>query len=177
MESLFKTFTARYIPTEAQIARAEAALKTTFPPSYKTFCLTYGFGLVGGLYMIYVPRENPGDEKSLTYRARVLRERLENSKAFWREEDMKVGVDVWEEVADPGIVDRAVFIGQIFNGHEIFWDVKGGAEYGVYVEGGSTVRFGGNTLDEFIRRCQTDEIKMIFGPGYEPLASSFEGRD
>lgn len=133
--------------------------------------------MIGGLYMIYVPRKDPDDVKSMTHRARVLRERLEDSRTFWREEDMTVGVDVWEGVEDIANVDRALFIGQSFNGEQMLWDVNGQGEYKILVENDSTIRFGGNSLDEFIRRTLTPDIKTIFGPGYEPLPSQFEGRD
>ena len=177
MADLFQTSNIRCTSTAEQIANAEASLKLTFPPSYRDFCLKYGLGMVGKLYMIYVPLENPEDPASVTSRVPLMKKRIETSKAEWLEDGMEIGSDVWEGIDDPGMVDRAVFFGTTENGDEIFWDVKGEGEFDIYVDCKWTIRFGGKNLDEFIRRCQTSEVKSIFGPGYEPLPSVFEGRD
>lgn len=51
---------AQTIPSDELLDAAERSLGIRLPPSYRVFSKRYGYGLTGGLFMIYVPMDRTG---------------------------------------------------------------------------------------------------------------------
>ncbi|GJE41037.1 hypothetical protein AEGHOMDF_0196 [Methylobacterium soli] len=83
------------------------------------------------------------------------------------------------EGGDEAILDRACFFGEGEDGAFLFWDVQGTGEYDIWVMGADleSIRFGGETLVDFVRATQGAKIHTILGLAATPLPSRFDGID
>ena len=148
-----------------------------FPPSYQTFAKEFGWGRLGGLFLIYVPLGDYPD--SWPVRSPYIREamdafytEMEPDDPFYLEPDGYLGL---ERSLRPFAMSE--------NGEYLAWDTsKRGPdeELPIYViasrMGG--LRYGGANLSEFVESCLSEQaVKQVLGPGYSPLPPTFEPLD
>jgi hypothetical protein len=144
-----------------------------FPPSYQEFAREFGWGCLGGLFLIYVPLGNYPD--SWLVRSPCIREALDEFYAEMAPDDpFSLEPDGYLGLA-PSLLPFAMSE----NGQYLAWDIsKRGpdGELPIYViasrMGG--LRYGGANLHELVERCLHEQaVKQVLGPGYPPLPPTF----
>lgn len=145
-----------------------------FPPSYQAFAQEFGWGRLGGMFLIYVPLGDQPD--SWLVRSPCIREAM---TAFYQELNPD---DPFELEPDGylGLEKALLPFAMSENGEYLAWDTsKRGPtnELPLYViaarMGG--VRYGGASLTEFVESCLSEQaVKQVLGPGYKPLPPTFE---
>lgn len=167
--------------SEADLARAEATLGFSLPPSYTAFAREIGAGTIGGQVRVFTPV--PVEAADIVPRAHIISHSvavaIESLAAnpLTRDEPFRFTV---EGDADAALMDRACFFGTTEGGAFLFWDVVEGAEeYEVWALGSDleTVHFGGATLVDLVKGLQGTEILHILGEGASPLPATFAGDD
>jgi hypothetical protein len=145
-----------------------------FPPSYQTFAKEFGWGRLGGLFLIYVPLGDYPDYWPV--RSSYIREAMD---AFYAEMDPD-DFFLLEPDGYLGLAHSLLPFAMSENGEYLAWDTsKRGSdkELPIYViasrMGG--LRYGGANLDDFVERCLSEQaVKQVLGPGYPPLPPTFE---
>lgn len=138
------------------------------PQSYADFASTLGYGLLCGLFIVYVPMASHPD--SLPVRSRELHAMLNDS----------IDADLFEYEPDgsPALVRRLVPFGISENGHTLAWDpaeATGDRECMIYVVAPKTlaVRRGASDLYTFVEQCLDERVRAMLGSGYAPLKPTF----
>jgi hypothetical protein len=148
--------------------------KLGFPPSYQEFAKEFGWGRLGGLFLIYVPLGNYPD--SWLVRSVYIRQAMD---AFYAE--MEPDYPFFLETDGYLGLERSLLpFAMSENGEYLAWDTsKRGPdeELPIYViasrMGG--LRYGGANLNEFVERCLSEQaVKQVLGPSYPPLSPTFE---
>lgn len=177
----FSEFRPGLVSSEADIARAEAALGFPLPPSYKAFARECGAGLIGGQLRIFTPV--PVEAADIVPRAHLISHSVAVAieslaeNPLTRDEPFRFTV---EGDADAALMDRACFFGQTEGGAFLFWDVVPDvAEYEVWALGSDleNVHLGGADLVALVEGLQGTEILHILGEGARPLPATFIGDD
>ena len=145
-----------------------------FPPSYQAFAKEFGWGRLGGLFLIYVPLGDYPD--SWLVRSPYIREAI---AAFYAEMEPDAPFPL-EPDGYLGLERSLLPFAMSENGEYLAWDTsKRGPdkELPIYViasrMGG--LRYGGANLNEFVERCLSEQaVKQVLGPGYPPLPPTFE---
>ncbi|GJE60845.1 SMI1/KNR4 family protein [Methylobacterium trifolii] len=177
--AVFASLRQGSVSAEAEIARAEAELGFALPESYRSFCRDCGAGLACGHWRIATP--TPFEGSDLVTRAGLIAHSVNDAIRLMGEApELSASPHAFAiEGDDPTIVERACFFGTGEDGSFLFWDVTGTGEYDVWVMDPDleTVRFGGETLLDLMRRVQGASVTTVLGFGAEPLPSTFEGID
>jgi hypothetical protein len=147
-------------------------LDVRLPASYRAFCERFGFGLLFGFFLFYVPGTGPD---SLEARSAEMREML------------RVGMD--EGLFDYGpdgskeLVTRLLPFGSSENGHTIAWHVPPGrtptseGEWEIYLVASRYcgVRKLSSSFHEFIELCLDPvRARLVFGGAVALFDDSFE---
>jgi hypothetical protein len=145
-----------------------------FPPSYQAFAKAFGWGRLGGLFLIYVPLGDYPD--SWLVRSPYIREAMD---AFYAE--MEPDDPLLLEPDGYLSLERSLLpFAMSENGEYLAWDTSRRGpdkELPIYViasrMGG--LRYGGANLNEFVERCLSEQVvKQVLGPSYPPLPPTFE---
>ncbi|WP_336489029.1 SMI1/KNR4 family protein [Methylobacterium nigriterrae] len=178
-DGVFREFRRGFASSEAEIARAEAALGFALPDSYRSFCRECGAGRANAQFRIATPL--PFEAPDLVARSGLIAHSVGAAIRALDDNPAFAGTPFRFEIegGDTGILDRACFFGEGEDGAFLFWDVQGTGEYDIWVMGADleTVRFGGETLVAFLRATQGAGVRTILGPAAEPLPARFEGID
>ncbi|KAB1071962.1 SMI1/KNR4 family protein [Methylobacterium planeticum] len=178
-DGVFAEFRPGFASSEAEIARAEAELGFRLPDSYRSFCGACGAGRTNDHFRIATPL--PYEAADLVTRANLIALSVSAAiRALAANPDLAdqpVRFDI--EGGDEAILERACFFGEGDDGAFLFWDVQGTGEYDIWVMGADleSIRFGGETLLEFVQATQGPRIHTVLGPTALPLPSRFEGID
>jgi hypothetical protein len=178
-DGVFGEFRRGFASSEAEIARAEAELGFRLPDSYRSFCEACGAGRTNDHFRIATPL--PFEPADLVTRANLIAlsvsEALRALGANPDFADQPIRFEI--EGGDEAILDRACFFGEGEDGAFLFWDVQGTGEYDIWVMGADleSIRFGGETLVDFVRATQGAKIHTILGLAATPLPSRFDGID
>ncbi len=155
--------------TESALAevRLQAPQGFQLPRSYQRFATAYGYGLLCGLFIVYIPMETPD---SLLERNRVLTSVLEDG--------ISSGLFEYEPDGSPDLARRLVPFAISENGHILAWDPEertGSHEYAIYAIGSKllAIRRAARTLYDFTEKCLNDSVRSMLGSGYKPLAPTF----
>ena len=148
-----------------------------FPPSYQTFAREFGWGRLGGLFLIYVPLGDHPD--SWLVRSPYIREVMDAFYAAMEPDDPSP----LEPDGYLGLERSLLPFAMSENGQYLAWDTsKRGPdkELPIYViasrMGG--LRYGGANLNDFVEKCLSEQaVKQVLGPGYLPLPPTFEPLD
>lgn len=147
-------------------------LEVRLPASYRDFCERFGFGLLFGFFLFYVPGTGPD---SLEARSAEMREML------------RVGMD--EGLFDYGpdgskeLVTRLFPFGSSENGHTIAWHVPPGrtptseGEWEIYLVASRYcgVRKLSSSFPEFIELCLDPvRARLVFGGAVALFDDSFK---
>ncbi|MDE4909146.1 MULTISPECIES: SMI1/KNR4 family protein [unclassified Methylobacterium] len=173
-EQVFADLAPGFVPDEGALDRAAADLGFPLPASYRAFCRTCGVGLAGGQFRIAVPA--PFAACDLVTQAGLIAHSVGAAVAMLEEGAEPHRFDV--EGGEASVVERACFFGAGEDGSFLFWDVSGtDGEYDVWLLAPDleTVRFGGESLDDFFTRVAAPSAALVLGPGAEPLPARFEG--
>ncbi|HYF63574.1 MAG TPA: hypothetical protein VD886_12220 [Herpetosiphonaceae bacterium] len=154
---------------ELDAAAAPLGLPAGLPPSYRAFAGRYGYGLLGGRLLIFMPI--PG------YGCDVLPERSRDLAALfadWQRDEMFE----YEPDGSPGLVARLAPFGISEDGHYLAWDPaerSPAGEHPIYVIGSKclAVTRAAATLAELVAGCVDSRVRRILGPGYAPLPPTF----
>lgn len=154
---------------ETALAQTRLAGGFGLPASYRDFARTYGYGLLCGLLIIFVPIPDC-DEDDLVTRSPAL-------GAFFREGIAEEWFE-YEPDGSPDLVARLVPFGISENGHFLAWnpaEITGPDEAMIYVVSPKflAVRRAAPTLYELIAGCLDERVKQILGSGYAPLPATF----
>ena len=138
------------------------------PPSYRDYAQHLGYGLLCGLFLVYIPMGTHCD--SVTVRSEVLA--AVNREAV--EEDFME----YEPDGSPALVLRLFPFAVSENGDVLAWDLEDdeNGEYTIYRIGprAGGVNRAGRSLFEVLESLLDDRVKTVLGPGYEPLQPTFE---
>lgn len=176
-DAMWNTVFARLHPGvrsgDAEIARAEGELGFALPESYRSFCRACGAGLANGHFRIATPLPYPAAD--LVTRAALIADSVNAAIQALSAADTPHLFDI--EDGDLSRLARACFFGEGEDGSFLFWDVSGTGEYPIWVMAADleTIRFGGDSLDDLMRRTQGLAILDVLGDGTPPLDSVFEG--
>lgn len=173
-ERIFASLSPGFTPGEAELDHAAAELGFALPTSYRSFCRTCGVGLAGEQIRIAVP--GPYEASDLFTQAGIIAHSVGSAIGMLGDGDEPHRFDV--EGGDPAVVERACFFGRGEDGGLLFWDVTGsGPEYDIWLLDPdlTTIRFGGESLDDFFTRVTSPSAALVLGPGFEPLPARFEG--
>jgi hypothetical protein len=150
------------VPADAEI------FDLRIPASYRLFLSTFGYGLYGGLLLLYpwLPRH----PDHVATRAAELRHMLVFS--------LELGIAELEPDGSPGLLARLVPFGVSENGHTLCWDpasLQAGDEPEVVVVGSKVLscRRTGRPFHDFLRSVTTKSGARLLGPGYRPLPPQF----
>lgn len=180
-DGVFPEFRPGLRSSEADIARAEAALGFPLPPSYTAFARECGAGLINGEVRIATPL--PIEAADIATQAHLISHAvavgIESLKEnpLTRDEPFRFTI---EGDADAALMERACFFGTTEGGAFLFWDVvPEGGEYEIWALGADleTVHYGAADLLALARALQGTEILHILGPGANPLPARFDGDD
>nr|WP_267421173.1 SMI1/KNR4 family protein [Methylobacterium sp. GC_Met_2] len=173
-ERIFTSLSPGFTPGETELDRAAAELGFALPASYRSFCRTCGVGLGGDQFRIAVP--GPYEAVDLITQAGIIAHSVGATIGMLEDGAESHRFDV--EGGDPAIVERACFFGRGEDGGLLFWDVSGsGPEYDIWLLAPDleTIRFGGESLDDFFTQVTAHSAALVLGPGFEPLPARFEG--
>ncbi|MEL6063589.1 MULTISPECIES: SMI1/KNR4 family protein [unclassified Methylobacterium] len=173
-DRIFTSLSPGFTPGESELGRAAAELGFALPASYRSFCRTCGVGLAGEQVRIAVP--GPYEASDLFTQAGIIAHSVGSAIGMLEDGDEPHRFDV--EGGDPAVVERACFFGRSEDGGFLFWDVTGsGPEYEIWLLAPdlTTIRFGGESLDDFFTRVTGPSAALVLGPGFDPLPPRFEG--
>jgi hypothetical protein len=145
-----------------------------FPPSYQEFAQVFGWGRLGGLFLIYVPLGDHPD--SWLVRSPYIRTAMDEFYAEMELDDLFL----LEPDGYLGLEKSLLPFAMSENGEYLAWDMaKRGPdnELPIYViasrMGG--LRYGGANLNEFVESCLSEQkVTQVLGPSYTPLPPTFE---
>jgi hypothetical protein len=148
--------------------RLEIAPEFGLPESFRDFALQYGLGLLGGLFVIYMPV--PG-KFSLEERSAVMKHTMLDG--------FKRGLWEFEPDGSPELVRRLIPFARSEDGLILTWDPldqTGPEEYRIYVIGQKllAVRKAAPNLYSFVWKCLDERVRSILGSGYTPLDATFK---
>lgn len=173
-KQVFEDLAPGFVPDAAALDRAAEALGFSLPASYRAFCETCGVGVAAGQFRVAVPA--PFEACDLVSQAGLIAHSVGAAVAMLEAGSEPHRFDV--EGGEASVVERACFFGAGEDGSFLFWDVSGtDGEYDIWLLAPDleTVRFGGESLDDFFTRITGPSAALILGPGAEPLPARFEG--
>jgi len=148
-----------------------------FPPSYIDFVITYGWGRLCGLFLVYVPLLNEQYPDSWEIRSKVIRGWMNEA---YSDDAITAYPFILESDGSIDLVKNAIPFAKSENGDYFIWDVMNPDERGEYpiytiCPRFSGIRYGGKDLAEFISSCGDDiKVQSAMGPGYGKLPLTFE---
>ena len=173
-QQVFTSLSAGFTAQPADLDRAAAELGFPLPASYRAFCETCGIGVAAEQFRIAVPA--PFEASDLATQAGVIAVSVGHAVRMLEESGEPHRFDI--EDGDPAVIERACFFGAGEDGSFLFWDVTGtGEEYDIWLLAPDleTVRFGGESLSDFLTRITGPAAALVLGPGTVPLPPRFEG--
>lgn len=165
---LLGPLTATVAPEALALVRLGDGL--ALPASYRAFMQTYGYGLLCGRLILFVPLAECGED-DIRFRSPALADFFEEGvEDEWFE---------YEPDGSPELVRRLVPFGISEDGHFFAWDPReptGPGELMIYAVGSKflAVRRAAPTLYDLVAGCLDErQVKRILGPGYTPLPATF----
>ena len=169
-QSLRVSNASRVIITTQQLINAEGKLSFKLPDSYKAFVQEYGYGLLLGMFRIYLPEAYHACED--------LSEVIKDLSADiqWAEKEKFIR---YQPDGSSELVARLIPFGKDDGGGILAWDLRDEperGEYRIYVIGSrfSSVHKAAGSLYEFIERALRPDLDGMVGRIEVQLEAKFE---
>jgi hypothetical protein len=143
-----------------------------FPPSYQQFASELGYGLLCGLFIIYVPFQPPHQDHPDAFH--VANKRLRNT--FYQYLD--IDLEILKDENTRSVFERAVPFAISENGHFLFWDKQNpdaNGEFPIYLADlPVSIKHVANDLPELISKLtDPDKVQSVMQFTRTPLPATF----